>query len=341
MINTHFTNIPHHKYRHQIQNRTVYTQKQPIQDSISFKGHFGEEEYNKDDIKCLKHETGFFRDIETKEFVKDYIEKNFAEKEKINIIVGGCSTGEEAYTYAMLLDKLKNKTKIIGFDLSEKSINDAKSKKFLMQKQVKAPDGMIDAYTYLGHTLDDTYLCFQTDRELTPQEIERKNLFDKFFEISKETPAPEKMSLRKRINLYIIKNFLKMFPPTFENKYVVAKENKFNNCEFVQGDILNLKDITKNEKADVITFSNALYHITTEEIGQSGIRKPKYNYKKVVEELISQLKENLAPNGLFVVGEDEIMQMFDSGEFNNLMKDNGFEPLNKTNEHLENVWKLK
>ena len=28
-------------------------------------------------------------------------------------------------------------------------------------------------------------------------------------------------------------------------------------------------------------------------------------------------------------------------KFNNIMKDNGFEPLNKTNEHLENVWKLK
>lgn len=340
MINTNFYN-QHCKYKLSSPNKITNNQKILTKDYISFKGHFGVEKYEKDDIKYLKHETGFFRDIETKEFVKNYIEKNFANKDKIKILIGACSTGEEAYTYAMLLDNLKSKTQIVGFDLSETSIKEAKSKKFLMQKQVKAPKGLIDAYVYLGNTLNDSYLCFPHTKQLSEKEIEKKKLFENFFEISTDTQKNKKTHFGKKINQWIMKNILKMFPPTFENKYVVAKENTFSNCEFTQGNILKLKEITKDEKADVITFSNALYHITTEEIGLTGIREQKNDAEKIIEKLIQQIKENLKINGLFVIGEDEISQMFDSGELNKMMIKNGFEPLNKTDEHLANIWKLK
>ena len=54
----------------------------------------------------LIHETAFFREPQTDEFVKNYLVENFLSKGKpANIVVGACSTGEEVYSQAMLYDE--------------------------------------------------------------------------------------------------------------------------------------------------------------------------------------------------------------------------------------------
>ena len=45
-------------------------------DTVCFKGRIGAENYGKKGIDVLKKETGFFRDWETIQFVKKYIEEN-------------------------------------------------------------------------------------------------------------------------------------------------------------------------------------------------------------------------------------------------------------------------
>lgn len=73
-------------------------------DTLSFKGHTQNESYIRNGIGRLVHETALFRGKETLDFVANYVKKNCAGKNKINIISGGCSTGEEAVTLSMMLD---------------------------------------------------------------------------------------------------------------------------------------------------------------------------------------------------------------------------------------------
>lgn len=309
-------------------------------DTVSFKGHLGAEKLAQGSIQWLRHETAFFRDIQTKEFVKEYIEKNFANKDKIKIVVGACSSGEEAITYSMLLDALKNKVKIIGFDLSQKSVEQAKSKKFLMQRIKETPDGVNQMYTGNYSAFDDVYLAFDSKKALTPEQMNYKKLFDEFFEIANEAVPEEKLSLGTRFKHWYMKKLLKIYPPEFEGKIAQLKEGKAANCKFSTGDIMNLGEVTKNEKADVITFSNAMYHLITDDIGNLGFRQLHENAKDITRNIARNVKENLNPKGIFVLGEEEVLQTMDNVIVPKIFKEFGFKALNETDAHAANVWQL-
>ena len=70
------------------------------------------------------------------------------------------------------------------------------------------------------------------------------------------------------------------------------------------------------------------------------IRTPKPNSEEIIKNLATQIKENLAPNGIFVLGENEIIQTFDDTTVPKVFKELGFTPLNKTNDHDANIWQL-
>ena len=81
ITNTYQNTIPQNSK----QNTTkVFMTNTTAQDKISFKGHLGIEKYVKDgkELKLIK-ETRFFRDIQTKNFVKEYISKNFTDKSNL------------------------------------------------------------------------------------------------------------------------------------------------------------------------------------------------------------------------------------------------------------------
>lgn len=345
MINTNYSqNL-------QLQPKTPKSTKvcaQPLKsmhgsDTVSFKGHTGIEKTAVKGIKQLVHETAFFRDIQTKEFVKDYIEKNFAHKDKIKIIVGACSSGEEAITYSMLLDALKNKVKILGFDLGEQAIEQAKSKKFLMQRRTDstAQNPML---ANLFAAYKDDFIAFETKEALTQEQKHLKQLFSEFFEIPIEAVQLEQhsVSLTTKINQWIMGKIFKtnFNAPQIEQKIVQLKDNKAANCEFVQGDIMKLGAVTKGEKADVITFSNAMYHLISEDIA-IGMRRPKKNAEEITRKIAQNVKENLNPNGIFVIGEDELLQTLETTEMiPKVFKEFGFKALNATDDHAANVWQL-
>ena len=306
-------------------------------DTVSFNGHLGSEKILKDGINLvLRHETALFRDMQTKNFVRDYILKNFSDKPNIKMIVGACCSGEEAFTYSMLLDSLKSKLSILGFDLSKKSIEQAKTGKVIMQEPKGVPDKLMDLYSAY---FKDSFLCFKHKKTLTPEQLEQKKLFDEFFEITPDV-YKEKESLGYKIQRWYMAKFLKVAMPTYDSKIVKIKDGKLGNCTFKEGDILNLAGVTGGEKADVITFSNAMYHLTTDDVANGMMRICKENSEEVVRNIAKNVKENLNPNGIFVLGENEVMQMMDSTTVPKVFKELGFEPLNKTEEHLENIWRL-
>ena len=52
-------------------------------DKVSFRGRVGAEEFGKKGIEKLIKETGLFRDWQTLQFIKRYIEENFADNDLI------------------------------------------------------------------------------------------------------------------------------------------------------------------------------------------------------------------------------------------------------------------
>ena len=82
-----------------------------------------------------------------------------------------------------------------------------------------------------------------------------------------------------------------------------------------------------------------MYHLTTKDV-TSDIRTPKEDAELIVEKLIKKFKNCLKNNGLVVFGENESLQMGDNKIVPKVMKKLGFTPLNGTNKHKPNVWKL-
>ena len=306
-------------------------------DTVSFNGHLGSETIVRNGAKLvLKHETALFRDMQTKNFVKDYILKNFGDKPNIKMIIGACCSGEEAFSYSMLLDSLKSKLSIIGFDISKKSIAEAKSGKVLMQTTKGKSDEYISSYTAFDK---ESFLCFDAKTPLNADQIEQKRLFDEFFETTSKV-IQEKVPVSYKIQRWLFAKLFNRHLPIFINKEAQIKNGKFTNCTFKEGDISNLTSIVGAEKADVITFSNAMYHLTTNDIANGMLRAPKENSEEIVREIAMNVKQSLNPNGIFVLGENEIQQMMDQTTIPKVFKELGFEPLNRTEEHFENVWRL-
>lgn len=304
---------------------------------LAFKGHLGSKTIFKNGSRIfLRHQTSLFRDIKTKHFVRDYVLKNFQNKPEIKIVVGGCASGEEVFTFSMLLKSLGSRLRVDGFDLSKKSIEQAKTGKILMQK-------LTGAFTHLKglclYEHDDAFLCFPTGDVLTEAQAEQKKLFDEFFELTDEI-YKEKQPISQRFGRWFYTKVLRMPLPTYESKIVKIKEGKFGNCDFQVGDFLELDKMLGGKKADVITFTNALYHLTTTETAGGVLRKPKENAEQIVRMIATSLRKNLNDRGIFVLGEREFEQTFDSSTVPKVFQSLGFRPLNKTPYHSENVWQL-
>ena len=72
--------------------------------------------------------TELFRNPEAWETIRDKVLSSYQNKSKINIMHAGCSTGEEVYTMAFVLEDmgLLNRTNAFAVDLSSKAIESAK-----------------------------------------------------------------------------------------------------------------------------------------------------------------------------------------------------------------------
>ena len=281
----------------------------------TFCGHTIAEEFAKDGIYYLAHQTSFFREPATLEFVKKYIIKNFADQNDVKILVGACSTGEEAITLSMLLNEIANKTKITAFDISKMAIQAAKRQVYFIQKT--------ESDIHNSIYLKDIFLAFPTTKPLDEFQQKYKKLFDEFF---------------TRIKNPIRCIFYDLFHDYYNVNHIVMKKNRYFrlnadkalNCDFKVGDIRELNKVT-DEKFDVRFFRNALYHMV----------RPKMEATKkeiILSGIIENVKQALKPNGIFVLSGYEHIQINDDKIIPKVMKKYGFTPVySLSGNHI--VWK--
>lgn len=289
----------------------------------NFKGHTGYEDFSKNAIGKLIHETAFFREPATDEFLKLFILNKWKDKDKIKIICGACSTGEEAITLSMLLDKIKDKVSILGMDLSEKSIEEANSRQYSLEYYPNR-NTSADFDSYLWHNKVETTIN---------KYAEYKTLFHKFFKPvfdEEQEKANTKDSTVLKKFFYKINDLLN--PDKFTNIWTTneckykLRDGKAQNVKFLQGDINNIDIITSKEKADIITFRNALYHLLNGE--KNNKRYLLGDADIILDNLIKKFRKSLTPDGLIVFGSQEHLQIKDSSIINEVLSDNRFEPLN-------------
>lgn len=71
-------------------------------------------------------ETRFYRDAEQWLAIEQHVLKTFPSRGQINVLSAGCSTGEEAYTAAMVLRKAHRQCHVLGVDRSAQAIEKAR-----------------------------------------------------------------------------------------------------------------------------------------------------------------------------------------------------------------------
>ncbi|MCK4285898.1 MAG: hypothetical protein KAX18_06835 [Candidatus Lokiarchaeota archaeon] len=95
--------------------------------------------------------TYFFRDLDVFKALENYF-KNYKTKSKIRVWSAACATGDEAYTVALILDKLSKQTKnfpdfkVIASDIDSKAINVAEKGKYSEFSLHNTPDEYTQAY---------------------------------------------------------------------------------------------------------------------------------------------------------------------------------------------------
>ena len=298
--------------------------------SPSFKAHTQTERLFKIGFDTLVHQTAFDRESQTKAFVCDYIRKTFPYKKKIRIVSAGCSTGEEPLTYSMRLHDIKDRVDILGIDLGKNAIKQAKSGRFVLE----IPN---DKYNKSGTQISpytDSYLVEDAGKNLSSSQAEFKKLFEMFFE-----PTGEK--IKTSFGEWFQNMVLRLYGVDhveLTRKSYKLKNGMADNCRFVRGDVRDIDKILNGEKVDVISFCNALYHLTTTDC-ELYARMPKRKSETIVEKLMSKFKNCLDDDGIVVFGEREgKCQLFDDKVVPRVMNRLDFIPLNYSKYGEVSVW---
>lgn len=317
-------------------NSVVRNRRSPVimPDSVSFSANTQVEKSVAKDITELIHQTALGRELKTKLFVRDYVQ-NLKNRDVIRIVSGGCSSGEEPVTYSMLLHGMRDKVDILGIDLGKNAISQAKSRKFVFEVPKMGTNLLEHFDTLKDSPFSDAYLFNSTNNGLNAEQSYFKSLFQEHFEpTGRKIRTPFWEWLHNKIEKRAGYNPLEL--DRFEYR---LKEGSAQNCRYVQGDIRDIDTLTDGKKSDVISFNNALYHLTTFH-DDEGIRIKKYNNDVIVEDLMLKFRNNLNDDGIVVFGENEGVQLLDNEVVPRVMTRLNFEPLNRTSEHEANVWKV-
>lgn len=271
----------------------------------AFTGHTMAEIYAQKGIRYLCHQTAFFREPVTLERVKRYIAENFANKKEVNILVGACSTGEEAYSLSMLLNGLKNKINIIGFDLSTRTLNTARKGNVMMQTSIVENEK--------NTFLEDAYLAFDDKNKLSKRQQKYRAMFEDTFE-----PINSKFY---KIYNNIKRIFIDQNPNIGrKSRYFKLKEGKINNCRFIEGDIRELDKLDAPKQVDVLFFRNAFYHLL------ETVPRPEEK-EEVLTQIVAGIRQKLGRDGIFVNGENDGVQIGNEYLIPRVMREMGFEPI--------------
>jgi SAM-dependent methyltransferase len=287
--------------------------------------------------KKYNHHTFFFRDFETIEFLKQYLNVYFPNG--THIANFGCSNGEETRTIAMIIDNPEYK--ITGFDIVKEAVDLANEGEYLIHRICGGP------FTSDEHLIDKKIYSDEIRKDKNKTLIE--NYWKKFDYYFNNLGNTTKFDYR-------------LHCPTPAISYK-ANDVKFNKIitGFQVGDICNFNpDELKRQNTGVIVFKNAWYHLHSllENTIDSDIER--IDLKKI-EMVVRNIHETLPKNGLLVCGSlnhDHLVNykytlvtskknIFNDTPFHKILKDAGFKPVFYDTSELEygftltvpSVWK--
>ncbi len=317
---------------------------------VNFKGNLSREYLSTDNANAVNHETRFFREPYTDEIVQNYILDNFSNDSEINIISGACSTGEEAKSYAMMLDSLGNRLNVFGFDISDDAIKQADSKKVKLLLDTDYCSWANPEFAY------EKFLTEKNLKKLTPYQRLCQDKFITYFDkISEPYKIPflsedeqkelNELDKKAREDMDSLNNVETMKYYDLSNKFRChcvyqdyrAKDGAFDNCTFEQGNIQKLEQLYKPSSVNVLLYRNALYHTLCD---GDGIRVVRDNAQATMNDIAKQMNKVVKEGGLVVFGENETREEI-GGYYPMIetsMKSNGFKKLTQNGEELDNVW---
>ena len=239
------------------------------------------------------HTSNFFREPFTDKFVQQYVLDNFSNNKDVKVVSAGCSQGEEAYSYYVMLDSLKDKLTVSGFDLSEKIIEKAKKGIYSLKNK-------------------EQYLI-ETGSRMNLDNYERKcrEKFRAHFE-----PADEALYRKPPYNYY----------PRSESSIYKLKEGE-KGCEFRKGDVFDIDKMYEKNSVDVLLFRNTLYHLAGNGDNEHSINYNPNDNKKTINEIANKMGEVMKKGGLVVFGENEECQHVNVDYITDAMTKNGVKPV--------------
>ncbi|MGV9197737.1 MAG: CheR family methyltransferase [Promethearchaeia archaeon] len=236
------------------------------------------------------------------------------EDEKIRIWVVGCSTGEEAYSIAILIRKYldkkqkKNKVMIFASDPNEEAINKARSGIFPENVATHIPGNLLERYfihddsTYKVKKEIRNMIIFSTHNVITDPPFSdldliscRNLLIYLKRDIQKKLLEIFHYCLRKEGYL-----FLGSSESTGESsRLFIEKDRKFK--IFKKKEILNRKDLCLRPYPPLIDYERAIS--PQDKIIEGKKKKEEINFQRIVDDLI--LKE-YSPSTILINADNQI-----------------------------------
>ncbi|MCM1266222.1 MAG: methyltransferase domain-containing protein [Candidatus Gastranaerophilales bacterium] len=343
---------------------------------VNFKGRINHEKTNSSGIGTLNFQTAFFREPNTDVIVQDYILENFSNDEEINIVSGACSSGEEAKSYAMLLDTLNDKLNISGFDISPEILKEAESNSCQLTKS----DDDNSLFNSLSLGSENILLTDDVDN-LTEYERKCRDKFEQYYQpkgVPHKVPVfpNAKQELEDLEALLADREEFEFQKKQYDEQMQAVKSSlpeilkcmpsiSFEETIKMQKRALEQQVETYNTVAEFETEEHAfdncsfvagdvtnienMYNPNSINVllyrnalyhtlcnGDNMFRYMKDDSPETMDSIAKQMNKVLKPNGLVVFGENERMQGIDTSVINEAMENNGFKLLPQRDEGCNN-----
>ena len=311
-------------FRHRAANNTLPNLLKST-DSVQFSGNSEIEENG------LTLATSFFRDPAALEQVADRLRQiaKTNPARHFDIADYACSSGEEAFSLAMLLKNRNLNYSLTGYDIAESALETAKRgevginnpAEYLQAREkeslnnLNTLDTILFVMSRLKHTqFQDRYLSQDNTPPDEPLQKKYYDLFHQHFQKQEAASLPERAVYQ-------------------------LKPNASLGCDFQVGNIQDIEKKRGQNSTDVLLFRNALYHLITQPANQEagGIRKPLSSVQAVnqqLDDLFQQFYQVLSPDGILVMGEKENAQHQQKELVDSALARNGFQPLSDDDKSL-------
>jgi SAM-dependent methyltransferase len=317
-----FTGLANTDYFQNTQNKVCFATEnaiskiKPQMDAVQFSGN------DKSEEDGLTLSTSFFRDVSTLELISDIlqIKSDQSKSKQFKIADYACSTGEEAYSLALILNSQNINYAITGYDIAKKALLSAQ----------KGEVGINDPMQFLKS--QEGLAAIIRRNPMQAAVMLRNRLKNTQFQDSYlDKPTPPLGRDRKYFDLFH-QHFQKQETDSLPLRAIYqVKPGHDLKCNFQSGDIQDIYKARGSQSTDILLFRNALYHlITTPPFPADTLeRKPLNpdNAMKILNDLFRQFNHVLTPGGFLVFGKNEGRQHQQETLVRVALEQAGFKPI--------------